>query len=109
MKFPVYFDHNATTPCEPQVVEAMLPWFSERFGNASSVHHPWGWIAEEAVATARDQVAELIEATPEEVVFTSGATESVNLGIRAVMASDSRKGDHLIAVATEHKAVLDTC
>ena len=109
MKFPIYFDHNATTPCEPQVVEAMLPWFSERFGNASSVHHPFGWIAEEAVEMAREQVAELIGATPEEVIFTSGATESVNLGIRAVMESDSRKGNHLIAVATEHKAVLDTC
>ena len=109
MKFPIYFDHNATTPCEPQVVEAMLPWFTERFGNASSAHHPFGWIAEEAVEMAREQVAELIGATPEEVIFTSGATESVNLGIRAVMESDLRKGDHLITVATEHKAVLDTC
>ena len=109
MKFPVYFDHNATTPCEPQVVEAMLPWFTERFGNASSVHHPFGWIAEEAVEMAREQVAELIGAKSEEVIFTSGATESVNLGIRAVMESDSRKGNHLVAVATEHKAVLDTC
>lgn len=109
MKFPVYLDHNATTPCDPRVLEHMMPWFTERFGNAASVHHPYGWLAEEAVEQAREQVAALINARPKELVFTSGATESINLGIRGIMEANRDKGNHLITVATEHRAVLDTC
>lgn len=109
MKFPVYLDHNATTPCDPQVLEMMLPWFVERFGNASSIHHPYGWVAENAVEIAREQLADLIRATPKEIFFTSGATEAINLGIRGVMEANSAIGNHLITVETEHKAVLDTC
>lgn len=109
MKFPIYLDHNATTPCDPKVLEAMLPWFTENYGNASSIHHPYGWMAEEAVETAREKLADLIGASPKEIVFTSGATEAINLGIRGVMEANSDKGNHLITVGTEHKAVLDTC
>lgn len=109
MKFPIYLDHNATTPCDPKVLDAMLPWFSERFGNASSTHHPFGWVAEEAVEIAREQVSTLIGANPREIVFTSGATEALNLAIRGIMEASHRKGNHLVTVETEHKAVLDTC
>jgi cysteine desulfurase len=109
MKFPIYLDHNATTPCDPKVLDAMLPWFSERFGNASSSHHPFGWVAEEAVEVAREQVSTLIGANPREIVFTSGATEALNLAIRGIMEATHHKGHHLITVETEHKAVLDTC
>lgn len=109
MKFPVYLDHNSTTPCDPQVLEMMLPWFVERFGNASSIHHPFGWVAENAVELAREQLADLIQAKPTEIFFTSGATEAINLGIRGVMEANPDKGNHLITVETEHKAVLDTC
>jgi len=109
MKFPLYFDHNATTPCDPQVVEAMLPWFIEKFGNASSIHYPLGWLAEEAVEVAREQVAALIGASPKEILFTSGATESINLALRGLMEAQSGRGNHIITVATEHRAVLDTC
>lgn len=109
MKFPLYFDHNATTPCDPQVVEAMLPWFIEKFGNASSIHYPLGWLAEEAVEVAREQVAALIGASPKEILFTSGATESINLAFRGLMEAQSGRGNHIITVATEHRAVLDTC
>lgn len=109
MKFPLYFDHNATTACDPQVVEAMLPWFTEKFGNASSIHYPLGWLAEEAVEVAREQVAALIGANPKEILFTSGATESINLALRGLMEAQYGKGNHIITVATEHKAVLDTC
>lgn len=109
MKFPIYLDHNSTTPCDPKVLEAMLPWFTERFGSASSLQHPFGWVAEEAVEIAREQVAGLIGANPKELVFTSGATEAINLGIRGLMEANLHKGNHLITVATEHKAVLDTC
>lgn len=109
MKFPLYFDHNATTPCEPDVVEAMLPWFTERFGNASSVHYPLGWLAEEAVETAREQLAVLIGASPKEIIFTSGATEAINLAIRGVLEALETRGGHIVTLATEHKAVLDTC
>lgn len=87
----------------------MMPWFTERFGNAASVHHPYGWLAEEAVEQAREQVAALVNARPKELVFTSGATESINLGIRGIMEANRDKGNHLITVATEHRAVLDTC
>jgi cysteine desulfurase len=109
MKFPVYLDHNATTPCDPKVLEVMLPWFAERYGNASSIHHPFGWVAEEAVEMAREQLATLIGAKSKEIVFTSGATEAINLAIRGVVEANSGKKNHLITATTEHKAVLDTC
>jgi cysteine desulfurase len=109
MRLPVYLDYNATTPVDPRVLEAMLPWFTEHFGNAASRTHLYGWTAEEAVATARKQVAKLLRANLKEVVFTSGATEANNLAIKGVFEKYSYKGKHIITVATEHKAVLDTC
>jgi cysteine desulfurase len=109
VQLPVYFDHNATTPCDPRVVAAMLPYFTEKFGNAASRTHPFGWVAEEAVEQAREQVARLIGAEPVEIVFTSGATEADNLAIKGVFDMYAAKGNHIITVATEHKAVLDTC
>jgi cysteine desulfurase len=109
VKLPVYLDHNATTPCDPRVVEAMLPYFTERFGNAASRTHAYGWQAEEAVENAREQVAALIGAGPKEIVFTSGATEAVNLAIKGVFDRYASRGNHIITVATEHKAVIDTC
>lgn len=105
---PIYFDHAATTPCDPGVLEAMLPWFSERFGNPSSRSHAWGWEAEEAVEVARRHVAALIGAAPEEVVFTSGATEADNLALRGVLEGPGREGARLLASSIEHSAVLDT-
>ncbi len=109
LKLPVYLDHNATTPCDPQVVQAMLPFFTEMFGNAASRTHLYGWQAEEAVEYAREQVAALIGAGLKEVIFTSGATEADNLAIKGVFSMYAGKGDHIITVSTEHKAVLDTC
>ena len=109
MKTPIYFDYSATTPVDPRVVEAMLPYFTEHFGNAASRNHPFGWEAEEAVDKARKQVADLIGAGAKEIVFTSGATESNNLAIRGVAAACHGTRDHLITVATEHHAVLDPC
>ena len=106
---PVYLDHHATTPCDPRVLECMLPFFTEGFGNASSRQHAFGRRAYEAVAAARRQVASMIGADPEEVVFTSGATEAVNLAIRGVAAMYASKGRHIVTCATEHAAVLDTC
>ena len=109
MKTPVYLDYNATTPVDKRVLEAMLPYFTEKFGNASSRTHSFGWIAEDAVKTARQQVANLINCMEQEIVFTSGATEAINLAIKGVWENYNTKGKHIITAKTEHKAVLDTC
>ena len=107
--FPIYMDYSATNPCDPRVVDAMIPWLREHFGNPASRSHAWGWEAEAAVEKAREQVADLIGADPREIVWTSGATESNNLALKGAAHFYKTKGKHLITVKTEHKAVLDTC
>src|SRR3989337_3510451 len=105
---PIYMDNHATTPVAPRVLEAMLPYFTEKFGNAAGRNHAFGWAAEEGVETARGRIAALIHCDPKELVFTSGATESNNLALKGVAEMYREKGDHLITVTTEHRAVLDT-
>src|SRR3954469_16594432 len=106
--FPIYMDYGATTPVDPRVVDAIVPWLREHFGNPASRSHAWGWEAEAAVEKARQQVADLIGADPREIVWTSGATESNNLAIKGAAHFYQSRGKHLITVKTEHKAVLDT-
>lgn len=108
MNYPIYLDYNATTPCAPEVIEAMLPYFGTHFGNAASKSHPYGWMAENAVEEAREKIAHLIGAKAKEIIFTSGATEAINLGIKGTFEAYQGEKQHYITALTEHKAVLDT-
>ncbi|MDQ3445004.1 MAG: aminotransferase class V-fold PLP-dependent enzyme, partial [Pseudomonadota bacterium] len=108
MQLPIYLDYSATTPVDPRVVDAMIPWLRENFGNPASRSHSFGWTAEKAVDQAREQVAELVNCDPRELIWTSGATESINLALKGVAHFHKEKGKHLVTVKTEHKATLDT-
>ena len=105
----LYFDYNATTPCDPEVLEAMLPYFREHFGNPSSSHHPYGWLAKSAVEEARSEIASALKTSPDSLLFTSGATESINIILKGVARKNQEERNHILTTKAEHKAVLDTC